>query len=318
MKRDELHRSFLMTLERKIPEKAKLIKTLSDTLFMEKGAIYRRLRGEVPFSFYEAVRIAETLNISINNLIYPDTFDIGRFELIIAEYTKMNQKVWDDYMSLIITAKDDPKSEFTESSNILPVSIFTGFDSLTRFFIFKYKYLFSGMEGRISFDNLDIPENKLQILKSYYYETKHFANTVHVWDYLIFTYLVTDIKFFYNVNLISRDEIKLIQKDLLALLDYIEEIAINGCFEETGKPVSFYISDINFDANYCCNQFNGVYISHVKSFILNTVQSLDRSSYLKMYEWIHSLKKSSTLISKSGAVFRMDYFEKQRKIISEL
>jgi len=135
---------------------------------------------------------------------------------------------------------------------------------------------------------------------------------------LIFTYLVTDIKFFHGINLISGNEIQMIKTDLYALLDYIEQTTLNGCFKETGKPVSFHISDTNFDADYCCVHINDVYVSHVKSFILNSVQSFDKSAYQKIVNWIYSLKKASTLITLSGAVYRTEFFEKQRMIVSEL
>jgi len=318
MKWDDLHRSFLGALERKIPEKTTLIEVLSDTLFMEKGAVYRRLRGEVPFSFFEVVNIVEKLDISLNSVINSDASNIDRTELSIVEYANLNEEVLNDYMSYIILAKNDPHSEFVESANVLPVSIFTGFEALTKFFIFKYQYLFSGIENRITYSDLVFPDSIQRIFNSYFCEMKHFANTVYVWDYMIIRYLVTDLKFFSSINMISGNDLQLIKKDLFAFLDYIEEIAINGCFEETGNSVSFYISDINFNMNYCCVKINDLYISHVKAFCLNSAQSFDKSSYRKINDWIHSLKRSSTLISKSGAVYRVDFFEKQRMMISEL
>jgi hypothetical protein len=152
----------------------------------------------------------------------------------------------------------------------------------------------------------------------YFKVTKNFANSIFVWDYLIFQYLATDIIFFSSINLISSDDVQHIKEELFALLDYLFEMSLNGCFKETGNPVSFYISDINLDADYGYLHFNDVYIGHVRTLILNSVVSSDLSSYEKIKKWIQSLKKSSTLITKSGAVYRADFFDKQRKIISEL
>jgi hypothetical protein len=270
----------------------------------------------VPFNFFEVVSIAEKLNIAINNLVYSGSANIDRFE--IAEYASLDEKVLNSYMSYMILAKNDPQSEFAESANVLPVSIFTGYGSLSKFFMFKCQYLFSGTENRITFGDFVFPDKIQRKFKTFFYEAKHFANTVYVWDYMIFRYLVTDIKFFSSVNLISSNDLQLIKTDLFAFLDYIEEITTNGYFEETGNSVSFYISDINFNTNYCSVKINGVYISHVKSFILNSAQSFDKSSYRKINNWIHSLKRSSTLITQSGAVHRAEFFEKQRMIISEL
>jgi len=321
MRRDDIHRNLLEALEKKIPDKAQLAEMLMDTLFMEKGAIYRRLRGEVPFSFYEVVFIAEKLGISLNNLVYADSVKIDRFELNMVEYLNMEEadyKQWESYIALVSTAKNDLQSEIAETSNVLPISIYAGFNSLSKYFLYKYNYLSSGIENRISFGELVFPERLQRIFRSYFIESKNFAKTIYMWDYLIFQYLVTDIHFFYSINLISIDDIQKIKDDLFALLNYVERITLNGRFEETGNPVFFYISDINLDADYSYMQFNDMYMSHVRTFMLNSVTSSNEFSYWKIKSWIDSLKKSSTLITQSGAIYRADFFEKQHAIISEL
>jgi len=321
MKRDDLHRYLLQALNKKIPEQTELVETLMEILFMGKGAIYRRLREEVPFTFFEVVNIAEKLDISLNSFIYPDSVQVNRFELTIVEYPNMNEidyKQWEDYLSLISSVKNDPHSELAESSNVLPITIYAKFDSLAKYYLFKYQYLLNESEDRVSFSDMIVPDRLHRIYQSYFSESKNFARTIYIWDYLIFQYLVTDLRFFSDIKLISTDDIQEIKRDLLALLDYIEEIASNGCFEETGNPVSFYISDVNLDADYSYVQINNFYMTHVRTFVLNSVASTDLSSFRKTKNWIHSLKKSSILISQSGTTFRTDFFEKQRRIISEM
>ena len=321
MKRDELHHNLLEALEKKIPDKSELIAMLIEILFMEKGAIYRRLRGEVPFSFYEVVNIVEKLDISLNSLIQPNSVQTNRFELNLIDYANMRDreyKQWEDYIALIRLAKSDPYSQIAESSNVLPLSIYAGFDSLSRYFLFKDQYLLSGTESRTSFSNVDFSERLHRIYQSYFNESRHFAKTLYICDYLIFEYMATDIRFFSGINLISGKDVRQIKADLFALLDYIEQIALTGCFEETGNPVSFYISDITLDADYSYVQFYDTHISLVRTFILNSVVSTDKTSFEKIKNWIQSLKKSSTLITQSGAVFRADFFERQRGIVAKL
>ena len=320
MKRDDLHRNLLRALENKIPDKTELVEILMKLLFMEKGAIYRRLRGEVPFSFYEVMNIIDKLNIPLYNIIY--TFDerIDRFEMNIksTNMDDMDYKHWEDYVSLISTAKNDPNSEIAESSNVLPLSIYPGFDSLLKYFLFKYQYMNNNLERRISFNDLVIPDRLNKIIKGYFRESKYFSKTIYIWDYSILRYLVDDIQYFSGINLISADDIQKIRKDLFALIDYIERIAKNGCFEETGNPVSLYASDINIDAIYSYMQFNDLYVSLVRIFILNSVVSTVHSSFMIMKNWIQSLIKSSVLITQSGALYRAEFFDRQRKIIEKL
>ena len=321
MKRDDLHNDLLRVLKNKIPEQTVLVERLMDILYMERGAIYRRLRGIVPFTFFEVVNIAEKLGISMYELMSVDSVQVDRFELKIIEYTNMNEadyKQWDNYIALISSANNASQSELAESSNVLPITIYAKYESLVRYFLFKYQYLLNESENRVSFGDIVLPERLSRIYRSYFSESKNFTNTIYIWDNLIFRYLVTDIRYFSEINLISAENILEIKNDLFALLDYIEEITLNGCFQETGKPVSFYISDVNFDADYSYVQIDDFYMTHVRTFILNSVASTDLSSFRKTKNWIHSLKKSSTLITQSAAAFRGDFFEKQRKIISEL
>jgi len=320
MKREILHRNLLEVLKKKVPEKADVVEILMKLLYMEKGAVYRRLRGEVPFSFYEIVNIAEKLNISLNDLVYSYADRVDRFEMSIqsTDMNSMDYKHWEYYISMISSVKGDPLSESAEASNVLSLSIYAGFDSLLKYFLFKYQYLNSGMESRISFKNFTVPERLTQIIKEYYYESKHFAKTIFVWDYSIFQYLVDDVKYFYSINMISDEEVQEIKKDLFCVLDYIEKITVNGYFEETRNPVFIYKSDINLDSIYSYMQINDVYISLVRIYILNSVVSVVKSSFEIMKKWIQSLIKSSVLITKSGALFRTEFFEKQRKFISEL
>ena len=321
MKRDVIHRNFLGAIEKKVPDKSALVEILMETLCLEKGAVYRRLRDEVPFTFFEIVHIAEKLGISLNSFIYPDSARIKRFELAFIEYAAMSEmdyKQWEDFIHFVGSAKNDPYSEVLESTNMLPVCIYAGFEALTKYHLFKYQYLLHSSESRIPFDELDVSDRLQQIFRSYCEESKKFANTTYILDYMIFRYLVTDIRFFSDIRLISAADVALIRKDFAALLDYIEALALKGSFKETGNPVYFYISEINLDANYICIQINDAYVSLVRQFILNSVESDDQSSFRKIKDWIQSQKKSATLITQSGAVYRADFFEKQRQIIAEL
>ena len=320
MNRETLHNNLLEVFKRKIPDNGELVDMLMNLLFMEKGAIYRRLRGEVPFSFYEVVKISEKLNIPINTLIYSSSERVDHFKMNIKsnKMDNIDYKHWEDYVAMIRSVKKDPNSEIAESSNVLPLSIYPGFDSLLKYFLFKYQYLNSGTDSRVTFSNLVVPERLYNVIKGYYHESRYFAKTIFIWDELIFQYLVNDIRYFSSINLISNDDVIIIKNDLFALMEYIEKMAINGCFAETGKQVLLYKSDVNLDAIYSYMQFNEMDISLARLFILNSVVSTVKSSFEIMKKWIQSLIKSSVLITQSGALFRAELFDKQRKIISEL
>ena len=86
MKDVSLYESFLAELRKKIPQGAKLTNTLVDMLYIEREAVYRRLRGEVPFTFMEVMVITKELGISLDNLTETDTCKSRPFQLKLVEY----------------------------------------------------------------------------------------------------------------------------------------------------------------------------------------------------------------------------------------
>ena len=98
----------------------------------------------------------------------------------------------------------------------------------------------------------------------------------------------------------------------------MEILASRGAYSETGNPIQFYISNINFDASYSYLETKKLRISMIRAFILNSVVSLDEKAYEIFHNWLQSLLKSSTMISVSGEKQRILFFEKQRQIIGGL
>lgn len=66
---NELNTGLIEAAKEKVPAGANLANTLMDILYIGKEAIYRRLRGEVPFTLAEAAVISRKLGISLDKMI---------------------------------------------------------------------------------------------------------------------------------------------------------------------------------------------------------------------------------------------------------
>ena len=53
--------NLIEAMKEKLPLKGKLADMLMDTLYIGKEAVYRRLRGEVPFTLHEAALVSRKL-----------------------------------------------------------------------------------------------------------------------------------------------------------------------------------------------------------------------------------------------------------------
>ena len=121
-----------------------------------------------------------------------------------------------------------------------------------------------------------------------------------------------------SVNLLGKEDLQLLKKELLQFLDDMELLAIKGKFDDTGNSVYFYISSTNFDTTYRCVEVKHLRVSLIRAFTLNAVVSLDRQTYERISGWLQAVIRSSTMISVSGARQRIRFFEKQRSIIKAL
>ena len=69
MAKNYIVKELINEMKERIPQGQNLANYLTDTLYMGKEAVYRRLRGEVAFTFDEIAVISHNLGISIDQII---------------------------------------------------------------------------------------------------------------------------------------------------------------------------------------------------------------------------------------------------------
>ena len=71
----------------KIPDGVNLANTLMDILYIGKEAVYRRLRGEVPFTLNEASIISKKLGVSLDQIVGISYTNNAMFDLNLLHYS---------------------------------------------------------------------------------------------------------------------------------------------------------------------------------------------------------------------------------------
>ena len=74
MKQEVLHDNLLKAIREKLPYEENLASVLGNLLCIGKEAIYRRLRGDVPFTLLETAQISKEMNISIDGYVFGGGF----------------------------------------------------------------------------------------------------------------------------------------------------------------------------------------------------------------------------------------------------
>jgi hypothetical protein len=322
MKNEQMiYEHILQVLHEKIPHNPTLAKNITDWLLIDKDAVYRRLRGEVPFSFPELVTIAGKLDVPVDYFsgLPPGKNIFFRMPMInFAGTSKAEYEMIEKYVDMIRAVQGSPDTEYAESSTAFSSNIFFNYRYLARYYMFKWSYQYNILSHIKPYSETVIPERMARICRDLIQVSRHINTTHYLWDHMIFQHHVTDICYFRDIGLITADETLLIKNDLFQLLNFIEELCRKGKYNETGKSAAIYISDISHDNTCSILDIPGNRFSMFKVFALNTISSFDEKVFHWTKNWIYSLLRTSTMISVNNEKQRMDFINRQREIIDSL
>jgi hypothetical protein len=314
------YQEFMSAIRNKIQHKATLTNTITDLLEIDKDAAYRRLRGEVNFSFAEMAVIARNMGISLDAIAGIENMRSKPSKMNISRQvnpTEVDYEMFEAHVNLLKSIKDEPATKFMGAGNMLPHYLYMDYEYLTRLYLFMWNQG-SGYGDARPYHEITIPERLRVLQKEACRYAKHISSTLYVFDHLIFQRLIADIKYFVRVRLIKEDDVAIIKTDLTEFLHNLENMTIKGKHEETGNEVSIFISDIDCDSNYSCLKSSNIQLTLFLAFVLNAIESFDDEIFNETCAWIHSLQRMSTLISVSGEKPRAMFFSEQHKIIDTL
>lgn len=319
MKHEALYNCFLEKITQKIPQKSEVVKVLADILSIDKDDIYSKLKGEDLFTFDEVMTISRQLDISLDNLKAEGSLITEPFRMMLIEYinpVESDFALMKEMTAIMKSFKNVPDPEAAEITNILPQPLYLPYKNITRFYLFKWKYQ-SNLNKAIPYKDI-ILVDKLQKTQEEYVKWAKRLRASYIFDHLLFNYLVADIRYFYHAGLITREEVEQIKLDLLKILDEIDVLSRTGFFEETGKKVHIYISYVNVDTNYIYVAAEDFHLTIIKAFILNGIATTDKKVYEELRFRVQSIKRQSVLITGSGEKERINFLEKQYKIVEGL
>jgi len=311
---------FLEKLYNKFPKRVDLAHALMDILFIEREAVYRRLRGDVAFTVSEVIKIASEWNISLDEIAHCATNNVS-FTMKSINYVDPSKEEMIEIVKRIRRIEhfeNSPDAECMEICNKLPRSLTAGFSSLYRFDIFRWAYQYGNMDERPLFSQITFSEQFFKELTHYSKVIKQVANMSYIWDYMLFDYFVRDIQYFHSILLINDEEKKQIKNDLLTLLDYLFEVANKGSFPETNKKVNIYISKINIDTNYSYFYSEELRMCRIYVFEKYDLFSYNTEMLNNFRNWMQLKKRTSIQISEVDEKSRIEFFMKQRQLIETL
>jgi len=278
MKNNLFHKKLMEEMNAKIPHKSQLVNKLATLLKIEREAVYRRLRGEVPFSFQEIATVAQEFSFSIDGIVDNSSENVSSFRLKHVEFTDPEDADFALMEQLIhfLNFINNPASECGEATNSIPQDLYVKYDSITRFYLFKWLYLYNDTPKVVRYKDLHLNHK----IKEYHHlnlvGTHKIGHTKYILDMDLFRYFIKDLTYFRNIALIEDEDVRILKEDLLQLIDDMEELSVTGTYQDTGNKIQFYISNINLNTSYKYIQTTTYFISFIKAFTMNAVVSFDK------------------------------------------
>jgi DNA-binding phage protein len=318
MQQDSLLKHFIEVIKQYVPQRGALANLLADTLCIDKEAVYRRLRGEVAFSFSEIAKVASHLGISLDSIVEGLSPVSKPFNIRLIGFINPSEndyKMLEDFTSALKSIENESDSESGSITSIIPTSLCVSYQYIYKFYLFKWSFQFSDQPK--SYAEIMASE-RLKQINQHFIESVHTSPTaVYIFDERFILYFVNDVRYFYMIKQLSKEDVAYIKKDLFTLLSELEKYAIRGMFDEGGH-VQIYLSNIHFEATFNYIDAKNFKLTMMRSFTLSEGYSFDLQIFENMKKWTTFLKRSSTMISETNEIQRIAFFEKQRQIVDSL
>lgn len=168
------------------PQHSNPASLLMDMLNIGREAAYRRLRGEVPFTFGEASALCARMHFSLDRVVGLAATDKLSFQLKFKEFTALLEtynEILERDIAFMREVASDPTTEFATATNSLPAEFYGKYDNLNRFKLFKWLYQHEvGNPAVRTFEELKLPAELRRNCREYVRWVQSVATTYLIFD----------------------------------------------------------------------------------------------------------------------------------------
>ena len=319
--KDQMRNNLIATIQEKIPDEVNLTIYLSDILNIGRESAYRRVRGEINFTFEEIIILSQDLGFSVDNIIGIKATENALFNIHMLiqdmDYFDIYVKKMLEYGKLFGEASMYPDAKARISINTLPYFFHVNYKSLSRLRIYKWLYQNQKITPYDKFADFILPEKVWDAHKFLYENIQKVPNVTVIMDHNVFRTVSRDIEYFYKRGLLSNDDLQMLGDELYKITNALEQIAIEGkC--KNGVKTELYVSAVDLEASYLHFEYEGSQFSQVRIYSISAIDSFNEKLCKIQKEWIESLKRYSVLISESGEMQRFEYLKEQREYIDQI
>ncbi|NDV57745.1 hypothetical protein [Bacteroides sp. 519] len=318
-KKFDLHKEFLKMLHNLPGKRSELINEIADELSIERESAYRRLSGRVLFSASEIGLLVRRFNISLDDMTKENPLYSTVTVMMSQPMTRRHS------MDMLIRQMENSLNKINKSVSengelysvfdSLPIEFFLPYPNLCKFMFFKWGYCYIGTEDYYKYKDWVLPE-KIHVVGEKLLEAcKKYSKVLYIWDYPVIWNLVNDITFFYNILVLSDEDVAAIKADLRDLLINLERLLKGGDNHSYVPELSVYFSTVNISITCLAHISDTECHSFFRNYFFQTENMNNPKTSGRVRDWIQSMKSLSTCISESSERERRLFFERQHKML---
>ncbi|MDR1623374.1 MAG: hypothetical protein LBS04_00130 [Tannerellaceae bacterium] len=305
----------------RIPPNIKPVVYLMDKLDINKDSAYRRIKGNIPFTFSELAKLSAELDFSLDNIIKNDgraackntevKFNLSSAEDFIVERLDVYYHLKKTYL------KDIQAYRSIVSLNKYHIFFILKYDNLFKFYYYSWIYQMSDLPIHFSFSDLQIPERITAIRKKLISVAFEYNHSDLILDPNFFLNLIRDIQYYYKRGLISTDELALFKDELYDLIAHLEPVFRKGRNDADSNTYS-YLSSISIDTNIIQMSYKDAITTMIWYNPVYPAFEYETHENIIYRKWLESLKKFSVLITRSNYGLTANFIKKQQMFIHNL
>lgn len=305
----------IYTIKSLLDKNQKLVNFLCDTINIGREASYRRIRGEVEFSASEIFTIAQKLNISLD--FFLNIKNQENSTVLFSIYTNDKHDPESIYMNKVeneiqvlkpFIGKD---TVITGAYTHLPEEMMYCHPNLMKLRILKvFSRNKACIKGFPTIKDIEIPKELTLLIKEKIRMEHPFKKHLILGTNL-FHNIISDIHYFYKLNLITSKEIFYLERELNKVLHQIT----NSSSKHT--KTSIYTSEFVLDHSFTYIKADNKLLA-IDLYPPDALISPDREVCKIHEEYLDIIIQNSVLLSQAGLVNKQRYMQQQRKIINTL
>jgi hypothetical protein len=304
-----------------VPENIKSIEYLMDVLNIGKESAYRRMRGEIPFTFDEVAVLSMKLGFSIDEIIGKDMEERIFFDLQVNSSSKSDESflaMLEEYYEYIkLVNNSAPNEEVLAAINRISLYLLIGYNSLFKLYYYHWIHQTHNISLNHHFSDTIIPNRIMEIRQEFLNRRQTLNNLNFIIDRNLFQTIVREIQYYYNRKLITEEEVLEIKEELTDLLGRIEMLMQRGS-NENGCIYNFYLSLLDVETNTNCATYDGNIASLYWLYPVNSIVIVNQEICYMQKKWLESLKKYSVLITLSNEILQAEFIAKQREYLDNI